>query len=232
MARTTGSDGEKTLAAIREAAVSLIARHGYEAVTMRQLGEEVGVQAAALYRYFPTKEELLFTLMREHMEGLIASWQAERPPVGDPYASLAAYVGNHIRFHVARRHSTHVSNLELRSLSPEKLTAVLRLRNAYEKGLRQILREGAESGVFAIDDVGLTAMAIIQMITGVIVWFRPDERLSVEEVTDTYHTMTMRLVGAPDAITLRSNTPTPYPSPQGGGKAAARDIPLPLVGRG
>jgi AcrR family transcriptional regulator len=140
MARTTGSDGEKTLAAIREAAVSLIARHGYEAVTMRQLGEEVGVQAAALYRYFPTKEELLFTLMREHMEGLIASWQAERPPVGDPYASLAAYVGNHIRFHVARRHSTHVSNLELRSLSPEKLTAVLRLRNAYEKGLRQILR--------------------------------------------------------------------------------------------
>ncbi len=120
MARTTGSDGEKTLAAIREAAVSLIARHGYEAVTMRQLGEEVGVQAAALYRYFPNKEELLFTLMREHMEGLIASWQAERPPIGDPYASLAAYVRNHIRFHVARRHSTHVSNLELRSLSPDK----------------------------------------------------------------------------------------------------------------
>jgi AcrR family transcriptional regulator len=196
MARTTGSDGEKTLAAIREAAVSLIARHGYEAVTMRQLGEEVGVQAAALYRYFPTKEELLFSLMREHMEGLIASWQAERPPVGDPYAILAAYVGNHIRFHVARRHSTHVSNLELRSLSPEKLTAVLRLRNAYEKGLRQILREGAESGVFAIDDVGLTAMAIIQMITGVIVWFRPDERLSVEEVAETYLAMTLRLVGA------------------------------------
>jgi len=196
MARTTGSDGEKTLAAIREAAVSLIARHGYEAVTMRQLGEEVGVQAAALYRYFPTKEELLFTLMREHMEGLIASWQAERPPVGDPYANLAAFVRNHIRFHVARRHSTHVSNLELRSLSPAKLTAVLRLRNAYEKELRQILREGAESGVFAIDDVGLTAMAIIQMITGVIVWFRPDERLSVAEVTETYHTMTMRLVGA------------------------------------
>lgn len=196
MARTTGSDGEKTLAAIREAAVSLIARHGYEAVTMRQLGEEVGVQAAALYRYFPNKEELLFTLMREHMEGLIASWQVERPPAGDPYASLAAFVRNHIRFHVARRHSTHVSNLELRSLSPAKLTAVLRLRNSYEKELRQILREGGESGAFAIDDVGLTAMAIIQMITGVIVWFRPDERLSVEEVAETYHTMTMRLVGA------------------------------------
>ena len=70
--------------------------------------------------------------------------------------------------------------MELRSLSREQLTAILKLRTAYEKELRAILRDGAEQGVFAIDDVGLTAMAIIQMITGVIVWFRPDERLSVE----------------------------------------------------
>jgi AcrR family transcriptional regulator len=232
MARTMGSDGERTEAAIREAALKLIARQGYEAMSMRRLGEEVGVQAAALYRYFPTKEDLLFSLMREHMEGLIASWDRARPAAGDPHGALAAFVRNHIGFHVARRHSTHVSNLELRSLSPARLTDILRLRNAYEKDLRRILREGAESGVFAIDDVGLTAMAIIQMITGVIVWFRPDERLSVEEVAETYHSMTMRLVGAPDAIALRGNTSTPYPSPQGGGKAAARDIPLPFVGRG
>lgn len=196
MARTTGSDGEKTEAALREAAVSLIARYGYEAVSMRQLAAEVGVQAAALYRYFPTKEDLLFTLMREHMEGLIAGWEAARPRSASPVGRLAAFVDHHIRFHVARRHATHVSNMELRSLSPERLTHILRLRTNYEKELRSILREGAESGDFQVDDVGLTAMAIIQMITGVIVWFRPDERLSVEEVAKTYLSMTMRLTGA------------------------------------
>jgi AcrR family transcriptional regulator len=196
MARTTGSDGEKTEAAIREAAVELIARHGYEAVSMRQLAAEVGVQAAALYRYFPTKEDLLFTLMDEHMQGLAASWETARPASPSPAARLTAFVDNHIRFHVARRHATHVSNMELRSLSKERLTAVLRQRTAYEKELRLILRDGADRDVFLIGDVGLTAMAIIQMVTGVIVWFRPDERLSVDEVAATYHTMTMRLVGA------------------------------------
>lgn len=196
MARTAGSFGEKTEAATREAAVGLIAHLGYEAVTMRRLAAEVGVQAAALYRYFPTKEELLFSLMREHMDGLIASWDEARPDAPDPVARLAAFVENHIRFHVARRHSTHVSNMELRSLSPQRLTAILKLRGQYEKELRQILRDGAETGVFRIGDVTLTAMAVIQMITGVIVWFRPDERLSVEQVAETYHTMTMRLVGA------------------------------------
>jgi AcrR family transcriptional regulator len=196
MARTTGSDGERTEAAIREAAVRLIARHGFEAVSMRRLAEEVGVQAAALYRYFPTKEALLHALMREHMEGLMQSWARARPAADDPVLRLAAFTGNHIRFHVERRHSTHVSNMELRSLGHENLTAILRLRTAYEKELRAILRDGAERGLFSVEDIALTAMAIIQMITGVIVWFRPGERLSVGEVARKYQTMTMRLAGA------------------------------------
>lgn len=196
MARTAGSDGQKTQAAIRDAAVNLIARHGYEAVTMRQLAAKVGVQAAALYRYFPTKEDLLFDLMTAHMEALIESWEKVRPATPDAAARLKAFVANHIRFHVERRHSTHVNNMELRSLSRERLSTILKLRSRYEKELRTILREGAEDGTFRVEDSALTAMAIIQMITGVIVWFRPDERLSVDEVTETYLAMTMRLVGA------------------------------------
>lgn len=196
MARTVGSDGERTEALIREAAARLIARRGFEAVSMRQLAAEVGVQAAALYRYFPTKEDLLYSLMLQHMERLHESWAIASRGDGDPTQRLSRFVTNHIHFHVERRHSTHVNNMELRSLSPERLSAILKLRSAYEKELRQILRDGAASGAFKVEDTTLNAMAIIQMITGVIVWFRPDERLSVEEVTATYHQMTMRLVGA------------------------------------
>lgn len=186
--------------------MALIARHGYDAMSMRMLAGQVGVQPAALYRYFPTKQDLLFLLMREHMDRLLESWRASDPGASSRTASnasrLSAFVGHHIRFHVERRHSTHVNNMELRSLSREHLSHVLKLRTAYEKQLRQILREGHERGDFAIDDIALTATAIIQMITGVIVWFRPDERLSVEQVSRSYHTMTMRLVGA-DPETFR-----------------------------
>ena len=98
MARTTGSDGGKTEAAIRDASVRLIAHHGYEAVSMRQLAAEVGVQAAALYRYFPTKEDLLFALMEGHMRELAASWETARPASSDPAARLAAFVEHHHPF--------------------------------------------------------------------------------------------------------------------------------------
>ena len=196
MARTAGSDGEKTEAAIREAAAQLIARHGFDAVTMRQLAAEVGVQAAALYRYFPAKEDLLFELMQDHMTGLLAALEAALPAGSNARARLLAFIANHVRFHIERRHQTHVSNMELRSLTRAHLSDILRLRGTYEKELRAILRDGQEEGSFSVDDVALTSMAIIQMITGVIVWFRPDDRLSIDDVTTTYQTMTLRLVGA------------------------------------
>jgi AcrR family transcriptional regulator len=199
MARTAGSDGETTKTAILAAALHLFAHSGYEAASMRRIAADVGVQAAALYRYFPTKEDLLFALLEGHMRALAGSWDAMRPASTDPAGRLAAFVDHHIRFHIARRHATHVSNMELRSLSKAKLSAILKLRRAYEKELRQILRDGADSGAFSFDDTGLAAMAILQMITGVIVWFRPGERLSVEDVAKTYLAMTMRLVGRREA---------------------------------
>lgn len=196
MARTTGSHGERTEAAIRAAATQLIALRGYEAVSMREIAAEVGVQAAALYRYFPNKQDLLFSLMRTHLEALLAAWEEERPSDDDPSARLAEFIRFHIRYHVERRHEVHIANMELRSLSKDHLTTILRLRSAYEKELRQILRDGVETDAFAPDDTSLVAMALIAMITGVNVWFRPDERLTADEVAENYVRMGLRLVGA------------------------------------
>lgn len=197
MARTTGSEGGKTEAAIRVAAAGLIARHGFEAVTMRQLAGGVGVQPAALYRYFPTKQDLLFKLMSRHMDDLLASWDgAAGRRDGGPQAQLAVFVEHHIRFHLERRETTHVSNLELRSLSVTQLPVLLELRARYEAELRTILQTGLDEHAFTVADTALTTMAIIQMITGVIVWYRPQDRLSVDELVNHYRIMTLRLVGA------------------------------------
>ena len=195
MARTAGSSGAKTSARIRETATVLIARHGYEAMSMRDLGAAVGVGAPALYRYYPTKQALLNSLLNTHLDELAAAWGLASPSGGDAPRRLNAFIANHIGFHVERRLSTQISNFELRALDKENLSAVLRKRNDYEKELRMILREGHDAGVFSIHDITLTAMAIIQMITGVVVWFRPDEKMPVSGVIENYQTLVARLVG-------------------------------------
>ena len=199
MARTAGSTGKQTAAKIRETALTLIARHGFEAMSMRDLGAAVGVGAPALYRYYPTKKNLLFSLLDQHLDELAAGWAFLNPAKSNPQTKLRVFVANHIGFHVERRMATQVSNLELRALDKDNLTIILRKRNDYEKELRIILREGQEAGAFSVGNITLTAMAIIQMITGVVVWYRPDEKMPVLGVIENYQILVARLVGQKEA---------------------------------
>jgi AcrR family transcriptional regulator len=196
MARTVGSEGARTEAAIREAAVQLIARHGYEAVSMRRLAEEVGVQAGALYRYFPTKQDLLASMMREHMRHLIASWRAARPHGTEPRAMLAAFARFHIRYHLDRRDEVFINYMELRSLAPENRARIAALRAEYEQELRDILTRGMATGVLRVPDVPVTAMALIAMLTGVTTWWQPGGRLGVDQIESIYTALTLQAAGA------------------------------------
>ena len=196
MARTIGSEGAKTEAAIRAAAVGLIARHGYEGVSMRRLAEAVGVQAGALYRYFPTKQDLLFSMMRAHMRHLIESWRAARPQGADPAAELDAFARFHVRYHIDRRDEVFINYMELRSLTPEHRAEIAALRREYEDALRAILARGVASGAFASRDVAVTAMALIAMLTGVTTWRKPGGRLSPAEIEEIYAGLALDAAGA------------------------------------
>ena len=73
MARKQGSHSDITGPRVHETALRLIARHGFAAVSMRQIASEVGVQAGTLYNYIPDKQTLLFDLMRGHLDDLLAA---------------------------------------------------------------------------------------------------------------------------------------------------------------
>ena len=195
MARTAGSDGEATARAIREASLALFARYGYEAVSMRQIADRVGVQAGALYKYHANKQQLLVEIMRDHMEQLLEAWDAERRPDEKSAAALDRFARFHIGYHIKRPDEVFISYMELRSLDEAGFREISRLRGKYEAILRDILRRGMEDGTFAIVDPHVAAMAILAMITGVNTWYRSGGRLSQAKIEDIYVSMVLGSVG-------------------------------------
>ena len=195
MARKTGSHAQTTGPRVRAAAQKLFARHGFAAVSMRQIAAEVGVQAGALYLYTPNKQTLLFELMKTHLEELLAAWQAidkgETPP-----ERLAAFTRFHIRFHLARPEAVFIAYMELRNLSPENFAHIEALRRRYEDALEEILRAGQQEGNFSVPDTKLATMALIAMLTGVNTWFHEGGRLSRDTVEAIYWDMVRKSVGA------------------------------------
>ncbi|KFE34137.1 TetR family transcriptional regulator [Thioclava atlantica] len=196
MARKTGSHSEITGPKIRAEAQRLFARHGFAAVSMRQIAAAVGVQAGALYLYTSDKEALLFDLLKTHMDELIAAWRAEAPAGAEPLAALEAFVRFHIRFNLERAEVVFLSYMELRNLSEENFAVIEGLRKTYETELEQILMAGQAAGVFLIPDTKLATMAIIAMLTGVNTWYREGGRLSRATVADIYWDMVRKAVGA------------------------------------
>ena len=195
MARTAGSHSDITGPRIEQAALSLIARPGFAAVSMRQIAAEVGVQAGALYNYIPDKQTLLARLMIGHMEDLLDAYAS--PPDSDPLARLRHFVRFHIDQNHKRADAVFVAYMELRNLSDDNFAEVETLRRRYEGKLEAILKDGAEAGVFELPDVRIVTRALIGMLNGVNTWFREKGPLSLDEVQDIHWDMVRKLVAAP-----------------------------------
>lgn len=193
MARKTGSHAEITGPRIRESALRLIARHGFAAVSMRQLAKEVGVQAGALYLYTKDKQSLLFDLMRDHMVELLEAWEACDKGT-TPLEQLEAFTRFHIGFNLDRPEAIFIAYMELRNLEPENFKVIEGLRRDYETQLENILQKGQDEEMFKVPDTKLATMAVIAMLTGVNTWYREGGRLSRERVERIYWNMVRRAV--------------------------------------
>jgi AcrR family transcriptional regulator len=177
LARTAGSSGEKTLAAIREAGLDLIHAHGYETMSLRQLAARIGLQPGSLYNHIETKQDLLFDLIHNHMVTLLASIDKALAGIEDPLEALEAFIAFHLTYHIERKREVFIGSSELRSLEPKNRRKIVALRRSYEDRLCTILKQGAARGLFKIEDVRVSAYAILAMLTGICTWYDAKGRI-------------------------------------------------------
>jgi AcrR family transcriptional regulator len=213
MARTIGSYGPKTMEAIRKAGLRLIFEHGYEAMSLRQLAAEVGIQAGSLYNHISTKQELLFDLIQDHINELLRQLDRAMEGKQDPDEKLRAFVAFHVTYHMTRKREVFIANSELRSLETKNYEAIVALRGAYEQRLAAILADGVEQGAFEVGDIQVGTFAILALLTGLCTWYRPGGRLTREAI-----------VAAHEKLVLSGVSPLASPQQARGKRRPARPV--------
>ena len=198
MARTVGSRGPKTMEAIRKAGLRLIFEHGYEAMSLRQLAAEVGIQSGSLYNHIATKQGLLFGLVQDHLNELLRQLASALKDKDRPVEQLRAFVAFHVLYHVTKKREVFIANSELRSLDPKNYAVIVTLRGAYEQRLAKILADGVEQGAFEIADVQVATFAILALLTGVCTWYRPGGRLTREAIVAAHEKLVLSGIAAQD----------------------------------
>ncbi len=70
-----------TRARIQEVALELFTEHGYEATSLREIAERLGVTKAALYYHFKSKDEIVSSFMEDRAAALerLVAWGRTQP---------------------------------------------------------------------------------------------------------------------------------------------------------
>ncbi len=179
---------------IIEAAVRLFSDKGFAATSIRDIANEAGMASSALYYYVQNKNTLLVLIMGKYLKQFISMAKEKIAKQKSPSDQLKEMVRMHVVLHGEEQLVARVVDTEYRSLEGEDRTKISKLRREYEQLLQGILQEGLDKGLFDIKDVKVTSYALLEMCTGVVHWFLPDKKYSIEEVGDQFSELALQMV--------------------------------------
>ncbi|MBN8534629.1 MAG: TetR family transcriptional regulator [Rhizobiales bacterium] len=91
MARPIAADHDTKRRAILKEAAKLFASNGFDRASMNEIAAACGVSKALLYHYYTNKDQLLFDIIRAHLDDLVAAIEAV-PAALPPRERLAAMI--------------------------------------------------------------------------------------------------------------------------------------------
>lgn len=171
---------------ILELASRLFYQQGYQAVSMRALAKEAGIQGGSLYHHFPSKEEMLYRITqygsREFFAGLTPHLRA-----GASFGQrLDGFVRTFVLSSWERRYSISVLFRDMGHLSPEHFTELRTVRRRFQQTFQRFVVDGVAAGEFSVPDPKVAGIAVLDLLLGIDHWMRDSGRLDIRQVAETY----------------------------------------------
>jgi AcrR family transcriptional regulator len=170
---------------ILKAAAGAFRRLGYHGATVEEIAAGLQMKKGNLYYYFRNKEEILFACHQYSLDRLLAILdEIERSGVS-PEQKLRRLIGSFVHTILDELHGTALF-LDLEALSPAHLRTVIARRDRFDKGMREVLKEGIRSGTFVYADAKLLSFAILGAVNWIPRWYNPSGPSTSEEIAEKF----------------------------------------------
>lgn len=156
---------------LREAAASFN-RRGYHGTSLTEIAKKLGVSKAALYTYVPSKEELLYYCHDSAMDTAIESLNKARASGGNGLQMLGATLLNYLEMMLGEE-GGYVVLLEENAMKPVHVRAIVKKRDLFEHGLRDIVSAGIADGSIVPCNPKLAVFMAMGALNWSRKWYRP-----------------------------------------------------------
>ncbi len=198
MARTRANDYNTKRQGILSRSAILFAEHGYTGTSITMIAEACGVSKALMYHYYSSKDAVLFDLLQDHLQNLVAVVEAAAQSAGEPNEKLFAISAVLLEAYrgADAEHQVQISSLKL--LPPPQQEILKEM----ERRLVAIVSEAIAAAIpHAAKKRHLLkplTMSLFGMLNWHYLWFRDGKGITREK----YARMVTSLVlaGAEDAM--------------------------------
>jgi AcrR family transcriptional regulator len=174
---------------IIEVAVNLFGEKGFAATSIREIANQLNISVAALYYYFKSKEDLLFTIIESIGNDLLGILQKAKEDSDDPLEQLKKMLRGQICLVPKKRNRVKVFVEEQHNLSKkDKKIIYQQHRKIYDIYVDQ-LKELKRRKILSVEPPFLAAFAVFGMVNWCYRWYRENRNLSIEDVAEALITV-------------------------------------------
>jgi len=154
-------------------AARLFAERGYHGTSLADLAEALGIQKASLYHHIASKEDLLWEVAESGAAAFHAALDAV-PDEAPATEKIRLALRGHLAVVSAQLDAATVFTREWRALEGDRRAVFLAERRRYEERIRDLFREGVDTGRLRTDlDVATAGLLLLSAANWAYTWMRP-----------------------------------------------------------
>jgi AcrR family transcriptional regulator len=175
---------EGRAAEVYRTAAEIILQKGYDATSVSDIAEALGITKAGLYHYIHGKTQLLFDIMQYGLNELDREVAQPARRIADAETRLRFMISMHARI-VTRGHGAVTILVdEARALTPAQNRKIVRRKREYFDFLRATLREMKSQRKLRDVNVTVAAFSLLGMINWLSRWYQADGPLNEQQIAE------------------------------------------------
>jgi len=172
------------LAEIYRTAAQIILRKGYDATSINDIANALGMTKAGLYHYINGKKELLFDIMNFGLDELDEEVATPAGEIEEPVERLRFIIASHAKLVTRGQGAITILVDEITALTPAQNRIITRRKREYFNRLRELLNKLKDEGKLQDVDTTAATFSLLGMISWLSRWFRHDGKMTQEQVAD------------------------------------------------
>jgi TetR/AcrR family transcriptional regulator, cholesterol catabolism regulator len=170
-----------------EVAAKVFYRKGYDASSLQEIADELGIMKGSLYYYIRSKEDILFALLNNIHQAGIANVAELAASKGTALQRLKRVIVGHIAFIGENLTDTAIFLQEMKALPPERQREILGGDVSYPRIFRQLLADGqADGSIRKSIDADLTATIVLGSLNSTFRWIRQGDAASARRIGEHF----------------------------------------------